>query len=96
MTKKPAITGLHSQGIVDDIVKGLAKKISTSAGRKGAKAFVKMEKTAAKAGGSIRKSVNAAENTPRKLVKEYERNSKKMVSSYARSNKYGAVAKKAK
>lgn len=28
MAKKPAITGLHSQGIVDDIAKAVVKKVA--------------------------------------------------------------------
>jgi hypothetical protein len=41
---KPAITGLHSQGIVDDAAKLLFKTAAKKARKKGVKAYDKMSK----------------------------------------------------
>jgi hypothetical protein len=86
---KPAITGLNSQGIVDDAVKYAAKKVSGMAFKKSMKSFEKMEKTAAKAGGSITRSVDPKKSTSKRLVKQWEKHESAHVKNMARSKKYG-------
>lgn len=70
MARKPAITGLHSQGIVDDIiklgVKGASKAIKlTSANKKYVKNMVKTEYPVA---GNNKKVVQAMRNEKKSAI----------------------------
>jgi hypothetical protein len=59
-SKKPAITGLHSQGIVDDAAKLLFKTAAKAARKKGSKAHAKM-------------SGMTADTAERKFTKQYDK-----------------------
>jgi len=93
-TKKRAIEARqgHPKGIIDDITKWGFDKLGSTFAKKGAKSFVKMQKTAEKAGGSIRRSVVPSENTPKKLVRQWERQKKIYTKSYEKSEFYSKKA----
>lgn len=62
MARKPAITGLHSQGIVDDIIVPLARKVLKGATQKKATSALAKNayKKANKAGDKLDKSMATA------------------------------------
>lgn len=73
MAKKPAITGLHSQGIVDDIAKAVVKQVSRARYSSMAK---QVQKSAAKAQPRTLKSTKPmikAQNKAEKMKKIYSK-----------------------
>ncbi len=60
--KKPAVGGLHSEGIVDDVIFPLARKVTRQIAKKNLKTAGKQfEKGSAKAVSTLKKSISASE-----------------------------------